>query len=407
VISLNTNGSNSEKQTLMVFPLDMAAHYLRCLELCKKLNAQFEISFAYSPKYDRFVKKCGFETFEVANFNSGEITAAASSFDFSWLNLPTIESILESQIAAIEEHRPSLVLGDAAFTLKMAAEKTGVPYVSLLNGYMTKYCRVTRKVSPTHPGYPYSKTIPKRVFERLTRVIEHAMFEKVHAPFRKARKKLNLSKLHYLLEELEGDFNLICDLPGFFPQRKLPENYEFVGPLFYMGDEEEKEVLDFFENNHLHIMVSTGSTGNWKNLNLLLDPVFSDSRIVISGNASSTIHASNILSTAFLNHTNIMVKVDILICHGGNGTAYQALSHGIPLLFFSGNFEQEWNIQRIIEMGLGARLEESFDAAKVREVVDAWIRKRKSAPFLQVQQEIQSFIDKPVTLDRHQTISGS
>jgi UDP:flavonoid glycosyltransferase YjiC (YdhE family) len=79
VISLNTYDSNSEKQTLMVFPLDLAAHYLRCLELCKKLRAQFEIFFTYSPKYDRFVKKYGFETFRVANFNSEEISAARST----------------------------------------------------------------------------------------------------------------------------------------------------------------------------------------------------------------------------------------------------------------------------------------------------------------------------------------
>ncbi len=96
MISLNTNSGKDEKQLLMIFPLDMAAHYLRCLELGKKLGDQFEIFFAYSSKYERFVKDCGFKTFEVANFNSEEITAAASDFDFSWLNLPTIESLLES-----------------------------------------------------------------------------------------------------------------------------------------------------------------------------------------------------------------------------------------------------------------------------------------------------------------------
>jgi len=388
----------------MVFPLDFAAHYFRCLELCKKLSDQFEISFAHSSKYDKFIKSSGFETFEACNFNSEEITSAASSFDFSWLNLRAIESVLGSQIKAIEEHKPSLILGDAAFTLKMAAERTNVPFVSLLNGYMTKYCRVIRRVSPNHPGYAYSKTMPKRVFERLTQVIERAMLEKVHAPFRKARKKLNLPKLNYLLEELEGNYNLICDLPSFFPQKKLPNNFEFVGPLFYKGDEEEKEVCDFLGDNPIRILVSLGSTGNWKKLNLLLDPVFSDTRIVISGNYCNTLQASNIMSTSFLNHTKIMDKIDIVICHGGNGTVYQALAQGIPLILFSGNFEQEWNIQRIIEMQLGTRLEESFDAAKVRETVNTWIGKKSRDPFLKVQQEINSFIDQTVTLNNNKII---
>jgi len=398
VISLNSDENNRERRLLMVFPLDMAAHYLRCLELCKKLRDQFEISIAYSTKYERFIRNRGFQTFKVDNFNSEEVTAAASSFDFSWLNLTNIERVLNSQVSVIEEHRPSMVLGDAAFTLKMAAEKTSVPYVSLLNGYMTKYCAITRKVSPSHPGYPYSKTMPKRVFERLTRIIERAMFEKIHAPFRRVRKKLGLSKLNYFLEELEGDFNLICDLPSFFPQKKLPENYEFIGPLFYQGSEEEKEILDFFGNNNLNILVSMGSTGNWKNLNLLLDPIFSDARIVISGNPNNTTRGANILSKAFVNHSQIMDKVDILICHGGNGTVYQALSYGVPLLFFSGNFEQEWNIQRIIEIGLGARLEEGFDASEVRKIINSWTGKRKGDLFCEVQQSIESFANRPVVL---------
>ena len=127
MVRQNSDESNREKRLLMVFPLDIAAHYLCCLELCKKLKDQFEISFAHSLKYDSFVRNCGFETFKVENFNSEEVTAAASNFDFSWLNLPNIELVLNSQINAIEEHKPDLVLGDAAFTLKMAAEKPACP----------------------------------------------------------------------------------------------------------------------------------------------------------------------------------------------------------------------------------------------------------------------------------------
>ena len=35
-----------DEQLLMVFPLDLAAHYLRSLELCRKLIEQFKIVFA-------------------------------------------------------------------------------------------------------------------------------------------------------------------------------------------------------------------------------------------------------------------------------------------------------------------------------------------------------------------------
>lgn len=399
MISREHKPESNRKQLLMIFPLDLAAHYLRCIEFCKKLENQFEILIAYSPRYETFLKESGYETFQVDNFNSEEVTDSASRFDFSWLNMTNVELVLNSQIKAIEEYRPDIVLGDAAFTLKMAAEKTAIPHASILNGYMTKYCSITRQVSPSHPAYPYSKTIPKKVFERLTRIIERMMLEKIHSPFREMRKKLDLSKRKYLLEELEGDFNLICDLPSFFPQ-KLPENYEFVGPLFYNGKEEEKEILDFLGNHKQNILISMGSTGQWKKLNMMRNPIFSDFRIVVSGKGCCSLSGDNILSKTFVNHIRIMNKISLVICHGGNGTVYQALSHGVPILFFPGNFEQEWNIQRIIEIGLGARLQDSFEASEIRQSVDDWIVKKSTAPFREVQQNIKSYRDKPVFLSR-------
>jgi len=71
-----------QKRLLMVFSLDMAAHYLRSLELCKKLKDPFKMIFADSARYQAFIEKSGFETFEVENFDSREVAVGASNFDF-------------------------------------------------------------------------------------------------------------------------------------------------------------------------------------------------------------------------------------------------------------------------------------------------------------------------------------
>jgi UDP:flavonoid glycosyltransferase YjiC (YdhE family) len=392
--------SSPEKKLLMVFSLDMAAHYLRCVELCKRLKDQFQIVFAHSRKYGRFMHESGFKTFEVENFESEEVAKSASSFDFSWLSPVNVERVLTSQINAIAEHKPSVVLGDAAFTLKMAAEKTHVPFVSLVNGYMTPYYGLTRKVSPSHFAYQYSRTIPARVFDSLTRRIEHIMFRRIHAPFRRARSKHKLSRRSYFLQELEGDFNLICDLPNLFPQKNQPANYEFIGPLFHRGNENETEIQRFLEGCHPHILVSMGSTGNSKIVDLFRDSAFADYQIIVSGNGSDALCSENMLSQSFVNHTAIMNKIDIVVCHGGNGTIYQALSNGIPVLCFPNNFEQEWNIQRVTETGLGARLDESLSASDVRVWVDSWIGKKSEPVFAESRETIRSFVDKPVFLNK-------
>lgn len=387
------------KRLLMVFPLELAAHHLRCLELCRRLKEQFDIQIAYSSKYKGLTSNLGLKTFKVENFDPEEIRRKTPRFDFSWLNLRSIRGILDSQTEVINRNEPDIVLGDASFTLKMAAERTNTKFVSLLNGYMTKYYRFTRKISRSHPGYQYSRKMPSRFFELLTRLIENASFKKIHEPFRKIRKEMGLSSQKYFLDELEGERNLVCDLPELFPQKNLPPNYEFVGPLFYRGSDMEKELLDFIGDHHPNILVSMGSTGSWEKVSYLNNPIFGKYRIIASGDASSTLNGTNIMSKPFVNHIAIMPKIDLMICHGGNGTIYQALAFGVPVLCVPYNLEQEWNACRVEEMGLGIRLDELSEVDEIQESIKSWIRRRADASFARFKGRIKSFSATPVEIE--------
>lgn len=42
-----------------------------------------------------------------------------------------------------------------------------------------------------------------------------------------------------------------------------------------------------------------------------------------------------------------------MVCHAGNGTIYQALMRGIPMVLIPSFFEQEWNAHRIVKLQLG------------------------------------------------------
>ena len=382
----------------MIFPLELAAHYLRCLELCKRLKPKFDIKIAYSAKYAKFIEEVGLETFRVENFDPEEIKSAAARFDFSWLNLTSIGQILESQITVVKEYEPDIVLGDASFPLKMAAEKTRTRFVSMLNGYMTKHYQFTRKVSRAHPGYEYSKKMPATLFDYLTRLIEYVSFRKIHEPFRQLRKELELSPQNSFLDELEGEKNLICDLPELFPQKSPPPNYCFIGPMFYRGSDPEQEILDFMADNRSNILVSMGSSGSMRQVAFLNNPIFKKCNIVVSGDPNMTLKGPNIINKLFINHMAIMPKIDIMICHGGNGTIYQGLSRGVPILSIPNNFEQEWNAQRIEELGLGCTIENSATAEEVHELVNFWIEKRRDAAFTSFKQKIHEFSQKSIQL---------
>jgi len=387
----------SNTRGVLVFPMDLAAHYLRCIELCKRL-VDVEIIFADSTRYHSFIEEAGYKSVKVDNFDSDEVTRSAGEFNFSWMNKPTLEKVLNSQIEAIREYRPEIVIGDTSFTLKMAAEATGTKFVSLINGYMTKYYSYSRGVPRSHPGYKYSKILPRNIFDGISSEIESLTLIQIHEPYRRIRDDLGLGNTRYLLDELEGDYNLICDLPDIFPLKDPPENYEYVGPLFYTKHVGEEDTKEFLGEKSPRILVSSGSTGDAGCFDLLLDSIFHDYRILATGNVSKKLVGSNILGSLFLSHCAVLPKIDLVLCHGGNGTIYQALSFGVPVICFPSNFEQEWNSSRIEEMGYGTSVDNNITPSGLKEIIDFWMKRKGDRIFIEAEKSIEYYSKQPVKL---------
>jgi UDP:flavonoid glycosyltransferase YjiC (YdhE family) len=388
--------SDASKPLLMAFPMDLASHYLRCIALCRKLEPSFRIEVADSEEYGPFARAANLKTFETASFEREKIKSSAASFDFSWINEGNLRNVMESQVNAIKEKRPYAVLGDTFFTLKMAAEKASVKYISLVNSYMTRYYGLWRGVPRSHPGFKFSKTLPPRLFEIIAREMEGRSLRAVHEPFQMLRKAEKLKLATSLLEELEGDLNLVCDLPDLFPLRGAPQNYRCIGPLFHLGIGDEPDVLRFLEGSRKNILVTMGSSGDMKKLSFLENSIFGDYSFIVAGNAEGGISPKNSLSKPFINNFSIMPKIDLVICHGGNGTIYQALSHGVPVLCLPANFECEWNSFRVQSCGLGEVIDAHWSASETRSKMETWIKRRGDHEFGRVSKEIAQYLNSPI-----------
>ena len=64
-----------------------------------------------------------------------------------------------------------------------------------------------------------------------------------------------------------------------------------------------------------------------------------------------------------------------MICHGGNGTIYNALANKIPVLCLPSHPEQHWNVQRVLKLGYGQSLEK-IKTKKIPYVIDKWIKQK-------------------------------
>lgn len=380
---------NNNKPLLLVFPFGLLSHYLRCLVLADHLKEHFKIMFAGNSTFTSFIEERGYTTFTCRSFNSGEAIAKLTDFDFSWLSEKEVEANYLEQVNIIEQYKPAAVLGDAMPTLNMAAEYTGVPLISLVNGYMTKYYAGYRTLPKKHRINKFLNLLPDNVKQYFTIKGEKIAFTQIHKPFKKIRARYALQQKGDYLDEMEGDYNFICDLPELFPQIQIPENYKIVGPLVY---NRYKDCTIALNSNKETIYVSMGSSGNWKDVLFLNNAYFSRYNIVCSGDKNRNLDAAHIVHADFIDAEKILPLSSLVICHGGNGTIYQALLYKVPLLCLPFHFEQEWNTDVLVSMGLAKTASGTCTQDDFKSLISECINSQKSEKRQDISERIKGFI---------------
>ena len=58
----------------------------------------------------------------------------------------------------------------------------------------------------------------------------------------------------------------------------------------------------------------------------------------------------------FIDGDLVMKQCDLVVCHGGNGTIYQALQHGKPIIGIPTIPDQKFNMRRVKALGIGKTL---------------------------------------------------
>lgn len=344
----------SKKQRILFFPFNLLSHYLRCLVLADSYDkAKYEIRFLSSDKYNGFVEAQGYKVFSCATFDADFVMKCTTDFSFEWLNEKDLERVLIGQVKCINAMMADIVIGDVAPTLRMAAELSGVRHINLVNGYMTRYYASTRKIPKKHKAYELMQQLPTRFAEMLTTVGERLAFRKIQAPFNSLRKKYNLPAVKDYLQELEGNENLICDMPELFPQKFLPPAYRFIGPLVYHYPEDQGEWQNQVISDKPVICVCMGSTGDWEQLRFLNDPYYGRYTIVAAGDKMRVLSADHIIKRDFINLNQVLEKSSLMICHGGNGTIYTGILSRVFMLCLASHFEQEYNIEALERNGYG------------------------------------------------------
>jgi len=348
--------------------------------------------------YAKFIEDAGYITFPFTDFDPAEILAQSQEFRFDWLEEHVLEQQFEQQKAVIAKHKPIAVIGDNSFTLKMAAEASEVKFIALMNAYMTQYYEPGRKLTRTHPKAVLMEMLPQALYWYIIRKVEKYHFNHIHIPFKNIRTRHGLMPVANYAEELEGDVTLLCDLPNLFPQKNLPNHYHFIGPLIFTTP--AHCVMPSWEISTAHkknILVSMGSSGDYAKLEWLNDKQFSAYNIIVTGDKHNLLKGEHITSYDFVPLREIMPHIDLLLCHGGNGTVYEALREGVPVLCSPAIFEQEWNEYALVKNHLGDTLSKVKNPAELLQKLKDWENSKQNVAFRKLSEQIQHFeLDIPL-----------
>lgn len=354
-VDFTMHGDADRPLKVLIFPLTwVLAHVGRTIEIAKALRARgHEVVFAGDdPQHPSsrlsHAAANGFRTVHVmepqwhhAWKRFHDHGASAGIYDFfthhKWAPLG---DILEDMMRVAREEKPDLLLGDASLGVSTIGHILGIPAAGVLNAYNTEFYK------------------PWGFYRGLIRVCDWAYW----APVRKQLyRKYNVPEVD-AFDLLERTPLLSPDLETFHAPHGAYPLWRPIGPLLSEPPAPLPDWYSELSDGTVNIYITMGSTG-------LLDPLLRRAYpalgrapyrfIVTTGNqvSSETIAAapSNFRFAAYAPGSKLLEHCAAMVFHGGNGSMYQALAAGVPMLALPSHLEQHASYRVALREGFGRK----------------------------------------------------
>lgn len=346
-------GDRQKPLKIVVFPLSwVLAHVSRTVEIAKVLRTRgHEVVFAGAdPRHPRsylgHIEREGFRIVAAREPNwpwawerFERLGKAVALFDLArhqrWA--PLAENI-EDIVRVVKAESPDLILGDASLGVTPAGHITGVPAACVFNAYNVKFYK------------------PKSLIRGAVNLVEKYYWGPIRNAVYARHGVAPISGYELWRKSLV----LSPDLPELFPP--LPEfpNWLAVGPLVSDTSYPEPEWFDELDDGRTNIYISMGSTGFFEQFLDRVYPALAASPyrfIVTTGNQVSDACIArapeNFRFATYAPGSKLLERSSAFIFHGGNGSMYQALGAGVPMLALPCHDEQKIAGKKMREEGFG------------------------------------------------------
>lgn len=351
----SVHGQTDRPLKILVFPLTwVLAHVGRTIEIAKALRAQgHEVVFAGddpthpSSRLSHAMAQ-GFRTvhvqepqWHVAWKRFHDHGAAAGIWDFfnhhKWAPLDTI---LEDMIRVTQEEKPDLLLGDSSIGVSTVGHILGIPAAGVLNAYNTEFFK------------------PWGFYRGFIRACDKAFWAPTRARIFKKYGAQPVDAFD-LLQQIPL---LSPDLEAFHAPHGSYPNWTPIGPLLSEPPAPLPDWHAELGDGQTNVYITMGSTGLLEPLLLRTYETLAKAPyrfVVTTGNQVSAEAIAkapaNFRFAAYAPGSQILEHCKAMVFHGGNGSMYQALAAGVPMLALPSHLEQHASFTPALREGFGRK----------------------------------------------------
>ena len=367
------------------------SHIAKCLALESSLTSRgHRVVVAVSRKRAGFMEGRGVDTRILPDIQESDDAGFPT---VAWFNRPKrIAECISSEVELMKEIRPDRVLGVFRFTLKASARLAGVPFDSLTCGCMLSGFPEVLGFAPGESG------------SELQRYLLDSFYRYAGAKTGLALRSFGLPAIGDIRSMLEGDRTFLWDFPQFAP---LPDGVAatHVGPLSWNGwpvggpdpvrlsvDRRPLAVVTFgtcvmsaeFASRIIRILLDLGfevllaAGGQDELMNVMADEPY-------------------VTACRFAPLRSLFPHASLTVCHGGQLTIFEALSHRVPVLIMPFQPEQAHNAVCLKRLGCGDQL---VPAQPFRGNPEVYLEAFRRRDDREIKSVIRDLVEDPRTGER-------
>ena len=352
---------NQAPVKIMFAPMSyMLSHVCRCVEIGKILRdwgheVVFAVEDTKNPRWSSHIaEKNGFRCVRVREQDYGYIWDTFEKGGWIAVGLALLrlrdwtplDEIFEGYVQAIEAEEPDIICGDGSIAASNAAYVKGIPAAGIMNAYAGQF--------GSWPS-PFMPMIHAWDFLYLAR-LRNRVYRKYDT------KPVNALKLVKSIPMISPDIENLYTYPKDF-------NWKMVGPILSEPPCEMPDWYDEIHDGKTNIYLSLGTTGMLDALLNRTYDAFSKTPyrfITTTGGQAREETLSrapdNFRIAKYAPGRTLLKHCSAIIFHGGNGTMYQALEAGVPMIALWNQLEQRATGRMVKQQGFGF----TFNARKVR-----------------------------------------